>query len=72
MLLASIQAANLMRYGLVCSRCRGRGCVQIGGVDIILASNPNQGEEGIAPGIGQRRAHPVWRRRLADGADRPV
>ena len=48
MLLASIQAANLMRYGLVCFQCRGRGCVQIGGVDIALPSNPNQGEEGVA------------------------
>ena len=43
----------------------GRG--QIRRIQIILAGNPDQGEQGIAAGVGQRRAHPVRGGRLATG-----
>jgi hypothetical protein len=29
-------------------------------IQIVLASNPDQREQGIAARIGQRRTHPVW------------
>ena len=41
------------------------GCSKVRRIEVILPGNPDQGEQGIAPGIGQRRAHPVWRRGLA-------
>ena len=43
-----------------------RAPVEIGGVEIVLAGNADQREKRIAPGIGQRRAHPMRRRGLAD------
>ena len=61
------------RYWFFCSRCRCRcRCIEIRGIDIVLTGNSHQREEGIAPGIGQRRSHPMRRRRLADRADWPV
>ena len=49
----------------LCSRqCRRHRGLEIGRVDVVLSSNPDQREEGITPSVG--------RRRLANGADRPV
>ena len=31
--------------------------MQIGGVEIVLTRNAHQGEQRIAPGVGQRRPH---------------
>ena len=46
--------------------------VEIRRIEIVLAGNPDQGEQAIAPGIGQRSAHPMWRGGLRDRTDRPV
>ena len=71
--LAAVEATILLGYWLVCSWCRRGGrCVEIRGIDIVFTGDPNQREEGIAPGIGQRRTHSVRCCCLADGADRPV
>ena len=45
---------------------------QIWRIEIILAGNPDQREQGIAPGIGQYRAHPVRLFGLGYPADRPI
>ena len=45
---------------------------EVGSVEVVLAGDPDQREQGIAPGVGQRRAHPVRGGCLGDGADRPV
>ena len=39
---------------------------------LLFAGNPDQDEQGIAAGIGQRSSEPVRRCRFADRADRPV
>ena len=41
-------------------------------VQIILAGNPNQGEQGIAAGVGQSSAHPVWAGNVRQGGNRPL
>ena len=51
-------------------RRRLRG--EVGRIQIVLAGNPDQGEQRIAPGVGQCRAHPVRGGGFADRADRPV
>ena len=48
------------------------GGIQIGGIKIILPGNADQGEQGIAPGISQRRPHPMRSGGLANGADGPI
>ena len=45
---------------------------QVRRIEIIFAGNPDQREQGIAPGIGERGAESVRRGRLADRTDRPV
>ena len=51
----------------------GRGINQkVRGIKIVLSGNPDQGEQRIAPGVGQGRAHPVWGGGITDGTDRPV
>ena len=45
---------------------------QIRRVEIILARDSDQGEQRIAPCIGQRRSHPMRRIGLADRAYRPI
>ena len=35
------------------------GRTEIGRIKIVLAGNTHEREQGIAPGVGQRRAHPV-------------
>ena len=44
---------------------------QIRGIEIVLPGNPNQGEQRIAPGIGEGGAHAVWSCRLSDRTHRP-
>ena len=49
--------------GLVRSNRGGQGAAQsaieIRRIEVVLAGDPDQGEQGIAPGIGQRRPQPV-------------
>ena len=54
--------------GLMVHRLKG----EVRRIEIVLAGDPDQREQGIAPGIGQRRAHPMGSCRLAGRADRPV
>ena len=44
----------------------------VGCIEIVIAGDPDQGEEAVAPGIGEGGAPPVRRRGLGDGTDRPV
>ena len=53
-------------------RRRWGRCIEIGSIEIVLAGDPDESEKSIAARIGECRAHPLWRCRLADGADRPV
>jgi hypothetical protein len=32
---------------------------KVRGIEVVLPGNPDQPEQGIAAGIGQRRAHPM-------------
>ena len=41
-------------------------------VEIVLARDSNQGEQGLTPGITKSRAHPLRRGGFGDWADRPV
>ena len=45
---------------------------QIWGIQIVFTGNADQREQRITPGIGQRCAHSVWRRRLGNWTNRPV
>src|SRR5216684_8354880 len=45
---------------------------QIRRIELVLSSNSNQREQGIAPGICQRGTHLMRCRGVADRADRPV
>ena len=45
---------------------------QVRSIKIILAGNPNEGEQGVAPGIGQRSSHPVRGAGFGDRAHRPI
>ena len=58
---------GLLRRGA----CR-QGCKQIRRVEIILAGNADQGEQGVAASIGQGRAHAMRRCSLGNRADRPI
>jgi hypothetical protein len=51
------------------SRCRG---ADVRRIKVVLARNPHVREQGVASGIGQRRAHAVRIGGLSHGADRPV
>ena len=55
--------------GLTLARDEGG---QIRRIKIVLAGDAHQGEQRIAPGIGQGGSHAVRRGRLGDRADRPV
>ena len=41
-------------------------------IDIILASNTDQREQRVTPGIGQCRPHAMGRCRFADATYRPI
>src|SRR5436190_22016707 len=45
---------------------------QIWGIQIVFTGNADQREQGVAPGIGQRRAPPMRPFRLADRANRRI
>src|SRR5689334_4962266 len=68
---AAVEAVFCFSEGWLVSARRGR-CNEIWCIQIVLAGNPHQGEEAVAPGIGEGRTHAMWRRGIADGADWPV
>ena len=41
-------------------------------VEIVLARDAGQGEQGVAARVRERRPHASWSRRLADWADGPL
>ena len=45
---------------------------QVRRVEIVFAGNPDEGEQGITPGVGEGGAHLMRRRSFADRAYRPV
>ena len=45
---------------------------QVRRIEVVLAGNADQGEQGIAAGVGEGSAQSMGRGRLADRADRPV
>src|SRR5215207_5252863 len=45
---------------------------QVRSIKVILTSDADQREQAIAPGVGQSRAHALWRGRLAHRTYRPV
>jgi hypothetical protein len=50
----------------------GQAAIEIRRVEVVFAGNPDQGEQSIAPGIGEGGSHPVRAGGLGDRADRPV
>jgi hypothetical protein len=56
-------AAALWFVGLRCLLLRWQ---EVRRVDVVLAGNPDKGEQGIAPRIGQRCAHATWGRGIGD------
>ncbi len=66
-------ASPLLRPGLrLCAGCGLRRADQIRRIEIILAGDADQREQGIAPGIGQCRAHAVRPFGLGNRTDRPI
>jgi transposase len=66
-----------IRTGLRCGRAvlrawRDRLDGEVGRIEIVLPGDPDQREQGIAPGIGQGRAHPMGSYRLRGRTDWPV
>ena len=66
-----------IRTGRRCGRAGLRAWLdrlngEVGRIEIVLAGDSDQGEQGIAPGIGEGRAHPMGSGRLRGRADRPV
>jgi hypothetical protein len=56
----------------VCGSAIKAECRQVRGIQIVLTSDPDQREKGIAARIGQRRSQAMRGVGLADAADRPV
>src|SRR5829696_9698863 len=48
-----------------------QGWRKLGCIEIILASDADEGEEGIASGVGQSRSHALRGSRFGDRTDRP-
>src|SRR5262249_55614111 len=48
------------------------GWQEVGSIDMVLASNTDQREQRVAPGVGQRRAHAMWCGCLADCTYWPI
>ena len=46
--------------------------IEVWCVEVVLSGDADQGEEGVAPGIGQRRPHLARRSGFANCADRPL
>jgi hypothetical protein len=42
---------------------------EVGRIEIVLAGDPDRREQGMAPGIGQGRAHPMGSSRLVVAHD---
>ena len=63
---------RLERAFVIWRRWRARTITKIRRIQIILASNPDQREQGIAPGIGQRGPHPVRASNLRNGTNWPM
>src|SRR3954471_10288315 len=53
-------------------RWRARTITKIWRIQIVLASNPDQREQGVTAGVGQRRAHALGIGSFGDGTDRPI
>ncbi len=45
---------------------------EVGRIEIVLAGNPDQREQRVAPGVGERCAHAMGSYRLGGWANRPV
>ena len=45
---------------------------KIRGVEIVFSGDADEGEQGVAPGIGEGRPHAMRLRRIGNGTDRPV
>src|SRR5271169_3843212 len=41
-------------------------------IEVIFAGNPDKGEQGIAPRVGESGSHPSRGGRVGDSADRPI
>ena len=57
------------------TRCRallGRGRIEIRSVEIVLAGDPDKGEECVPARVGQGRSHAARRRRFCDRAYWPL
>ena len=46
--------------------------IEVWRVEVVLSGDADQGEEGVAPGIGERRSHSARRSGFANRADRPL
>ena len=53
-------------------RGRARTITKIGRIQIVLASNPDQREQCVAAGVGQRGAHALGIGSFGDGTNRPI
>jgi len=56
-------------------RCRGQRVgfrAQVRRVDVVLAGDANEGEQGVAASVGQRGAHALGIGGLGDRTDRPI
>src|SRR5262249_58419060 len=59
------------RRGSVAARRHGPAA-QVGRIEVVLARDADQREQRVTPGVGQRRAHSMWARRVRNAADWPV
>ena len=53
-------------------RWRARTITKIWRIQIVLAGDADQGEQGIAAGVGQRSAHPLRASNLRNGTNWPM
>src|SRR6266851_3258413 len=51
---------------------RLRSAVQVGGIEVVLAGDANQGEQRVPARVGQRGPHSVRGRGVGEPADRPI
>src|SRR6516225_9798302 len=70
--MTAVEAVFFISRWAVCFGFWCRGRQKIWCIEIILARNPDQREQGITACIAQRRAHAVRGGRVSDGANRPV
>ena len=72
MIVASIQPASAVPDPALGLSSLAGGCCKIGRVHVVFTGNPDQGEECIAAGIGERRSHAMRGRRFGNWANRPI